>query len=143
MGIDRNHSPHLCAWRFVAALTGAVFVVAGCSKTPARVNAAAEDQELAAAADSDSGATTKVPRPAARKKKSGKLPGAHIGEIPLDAWPEVWLKDPLSVASEKAPAGGAVAGTTGSPPLQVSKNSAAESAGKSGADAGAAAKATR
>jgi hypothetical protein len=132
MGTDSNHSPDVVAWPLVVALVGAVFA-AGCSKTPARVTAVDDDQAPAAASDPGAGVPTKEPRPAARKKKSGKLQGAHIGEIPLDAWPEVWLKDPLSVAAEKAPAGGAAAATTGT---QISTITPAESPQKSGPDAG-------
>ena len=35
------------------------------------------------------------------KKAAGKRPaGAHIGEIPKDAWPEVWFDNPSAVAAE-------------------------------------------
>jgi hypothetical protein len=36
------------------------------------------------------------------EKKPGSAKGRHIGEIPLDAWPEVWFKQPLSVVAESA-----------------------------------------
>src|SRR5262249_22699005 len=78
-------------------------LILGCSKTSAKTKAA-DEQASAETADSESAPATpaKDQKAAGRKKKSAKSPGAHIGEIPLDAWPEVWFKDPLSVAAEKA-----------------------------------------
>jgi hypothetical protein len=59
-------------------------------------------------ADSDASA---APAPKSRKgdkaknkKKSESGKGQQIGEIPLDAWPEVWFKQPLSVVAESGPA---------------------------------------
>jgi hypothetical protein len=135
MDITWNDSRYQRAWQLVAALIGLVFV-AGCSKTPATTKAADDGEASAEAADPEADAPAKERKTAARKKKPAKPVGAHIGEIPLDAWPDVWLKDPLSVAAEKAPAGGAAPVSDDAHPVQVSKTSTGASAENSGPDSG-------
>ncbi|MBS0261576.1 MAG: hypothetical protein JSS02_06420 [Planctomycetes bacterium] len=69
-------------------------------ETAARDSAAepADDQEEAPA----------KPKKSGTGRKSGKGgDGAHIGEIPKDVWPDVWLKQPLSVLAESGAAAGA------------------------------------
>src|SRR5229473_270285 len=85
----------------IVAVVVTVSLLSGCGDTTAKGKSAADEQADGAAAeferpDENLAIETKPP---ARKKKAGKTKGTHIGEIPLDVWPEVWLKDPLSVAS--------------------------------------------
>jgi hypothetical protein len=67
----------------------------------------------------DSVNTEETVAPKQKKSGKGKKPGkggeaAHIGEIPKDVWPEIWLKDPLSVAAETGTAAGSLPGAAAS-----------------------------
>ena len=88
--------------------------LSGCGgKSSGKRETAADDPpdgDAPAAADSEE--ETPKPKKSSKGKKKGKGDeGAHIGEIPKDAWPEVWLKQPLSVVSESGSTGGAPAET--------------------------------
>src|SRR5262245_19352208 len=64
----------------------------------------ADPDEDAAPVDPEDKASD-VPKTGKGNKKKGKGDKiAHIGEIPIDVWPEVWLKQPLSVAAESGAA---------------------------------------
>ncbi|HLJ09892.1 MAG TPA: hypothetical protein VKU82_01825 [Planctomycetaceae bacterium] len=83
----------------------AVSFLAGCSKSSGG-SPSADDQESeheVAQTEHAGGPASKDSKKPASKKKSAKTKGAHIGEIPLDAWPEVWFKDPLAIAGERSP----------------------------------------
>jgi hypothetical protein len=92
----------------LAALVSAALVLqAGCSggKSNKRESATEEPADAAASdADQTGAAVAKEPKPATKKKKPGSAAGGHIGEIPIDVWPEVWLKQPLAVVGEVGPA---------------------------------------
>src|SRR5690242_13866841 len=87
--------------QFVALPLAAIWFT-GCNKGPAKETAAAEDPSDEAAVDAEPAAGGKEHKPAKGKKK--KTTGKFIGQIPIDAWPEVWFKDPLAIAAEKGPA---------------------------------------
>src|SRR5690242_6422078 len=86
-----------------------VLVLSGCGKGSGK-------REVASGTEAESGDETGDGEPAeeapkAKKTTKGKKKGpgdefAHIGEIPKDVWPEVWLKNPLAVVSESASVGG-------------------------------------
>lgn len=78
----------------------AVFVVPGCGKGSGDAEVAAEGDEAAEEPDATERPSQKPAKPSKKKSKSGDA--AHIGEIPKDLWPELWLKDPLAVAAEGA-----------------------------------------
>ncbi len=85
-------------------------------------------------------ADAKPSKPEKGKKKGAK--GTHIGEIPLDAWPDVWFKQPLSVVAESGTTAGPAAATevaaAGRPAGQSPAESAKPPAGnESGAKGGA------
>jgi len=124
------------------AIVALATLQSGCGDTQAKGKGAADEQADDAAADVDpaiasAAADRKAPR---RKKKSEKAKRAHIGEIPLDVWPEVWLKDPLSVAAEKGSTGGQAGGDVPNPDSPPVKNGADEAADKLAAATGADAK---
>jgi hypothetical protein len=96
----------------------AVIWFTGCSKGPAK-ETAADDSSDEAAVDAEPAAGGKENKPAKGKKK--KTAGKFIGQIPIDAWPEVWFKDPLAIAAEKGPASAAVGASAKDEDPQVAK----------------------
>jgi len=93
----------LTSWslhKFIA-IPLAAMLLAGCGKGSTKETAASDEQgeEEATEAEPAAGASGKDRKPTAKKKK--KPAGSQIGGIPKDAWPEVWLKDPLAIAAEK------------------------------------------
>jgi|GEM_PF-1214616 len=80
------------------SLAISVLLVSGCGGKSGKHESSSDDSPGEAAADSDAGADSK-PQKLEKSKKSGSK-GGHIGEIPKDAWPEVWLKNPLAVVAE-------------------------------------------
>jgi hypothetical protein len=89
------------------ALAMSALLILGCGGKSGTRETAADDQPGETAADSDSGTDAKPPKGGKGKKKASI--GDHIGEIKIDAWPEVWLKQPLSVAAESGTAVGPAA----------------------------------
>jgi hypothetical protein len=91
-------------------------LILGCGHKPDGVEEQAETPGSAFAEDSAQNGKVAAaqPKPAASssRKKGG---GPHIGQIPRDAWPEVWLKDPLAVARESGAASARVAPGAGAP----------------------------
>lgn len=96
-----------CSIRWFAGLSVVCLIAVGCGKPPA-----------AEAPQEDPGATaeaTPAKKPGkASKRKPGKTAGTnsgkggeapHIGEIPKDAWPEVFFDEPLTVLAESDPTG--------------------------------------
>jgi hypothetical protein len=81
-------------------------LIAGCGKGSGKEMAAKGDSSDDAAAEADSGAEAPAREPKAGKGKKQKSKGKYIGQIPIDAWPEIWLKDPLAIAAEKGAASG-------------------------------------
>src|SRR5258708_7812579 len=129
---------------FAAAVTAAL--LAGCSGDKKSKDEAADEQAPDGAADSGQAAeaSPKERKTGQGKRKSGKSQGTHIGEIPKDVWPEVWLKDPLAVAGESgstavaqaAPADDGAAkpekSGTGEAPAEVKPAAGSGAAAKSG-----------
>jgi hypothetical protein len=85
----------------------AAVTISGCgSKPTGQRETVAEDGADDESADGAAAEEAPKPKKAGKGKKGGKGgETAHIGEIPKDVWPEVWLKNPLAVAAEKSPAG--------------------------------------
>ena len=102
--------------RQILTLALAMTLLAGCGKGSVKNEVASDDQgeEQAAAADAHA-----KPRKSGTRKKASQ--GKNIKGIPIDVWPEVWLKDPLAVAAERGPASGASPATTGDAAPQVAK----------------------
>jgi hypothetical protein len=98
----------------------AAALLAGCGKGSGKKEVASDGQgeELAAATDADGDAPAKQRKSGSKKKASQ---GKTIKGIPIDVWPEVWLKDPLAVAAEKGPARGAAPAATGDSAPPVAK----------------------
>ena len=136
MNADWKLPPECCAVLLAAVLAGLVHI-SGCSKSPATTKAT-DEQAAAQTGDSESAPAppAKDQKTAARRKKSSKPAGAHIGEIPLDAWPDVWFKDPLSVAAEKAPTGAAAPAPTATAAPQTSPGATDAPGRKSPPDGG-------
>jgi len=82
-------------------------LIAGCGGKPGTRETAAADQPGEAAADSGSEIDSK-PRKGEKGKKKGAK-GGQIGDIPIDVWPEVWLKQPLSIVAESGSTAGPAA----------------------------------
>ncbi|MCY2968361.1 MAG: hypothetical protein NT069_32810 [Planctomycetota bacterium] len=59
-----------------------------------------ESAGAAASAEPKTESATDTPSPKGKKKGAKKKSGAHVGEIPKDAWPEIWFDNPSGVASE-------------------------------------------
>jgi hypothetical protein len=96
----------------IVITTVVALVVAGCGKGPGKRDIATDSkEEEAAEVEAPAGTPVKDRKSAGKKKRAA--PGKKIGGIPIDVWPEVWLKDPLAVAAEKGPANGAAPATTG------------------------------
>lgn len=116
-----------------ALVSVAVLILAGCGsgKSTKRETVADEPAGTAVAESGHSGGTVgKETKPAGKKKKPGSTSGGHIGEIPIDVWPEVWLKQPLAVVGETGSTGATdVADSANSkpvdPPTAVTKPPAA------------------
>lgn len=89
-------------WQIVTVALLAM-LVAGCGSGKGK-ETAGTDEDGVDVADADSGDPKDHPVGQGKKKKLGKTVGTHIGQIPKDVWPEVWLKDPLAVAAEKGSA---------------------------------------
>ncbi len=105
-------------------LTASLF--AGCGKSSGKDTAATDEssEEVTAEAEPAVGASGKEHN---GKGKKQKPQGKYIGQIPKDAWPEIWFKEPLAIATEKGAASGTPAPTPkddGDP--QVAKNSGSE-----------------
>lgn len=79
------------------SLAISVLLASGCGGKGAKREGATDDSSGEMAADSDGGDSR--PQKAEKTKKKGSAAG-HIGEIPKDAWPEVWLKNPLGTVAE-------------------------------------------
>jgi hypothetical protein len=117
---------------FVLALCA--LLISGCGGGKSnKPDTTGDDQPGDAAADS--GADAKPAKAEKGKKKGSK--GTHIGEIPKDAWPEVWLKDPLAVAAESGTVGGsapeAKVTADATPPAEAVKSVSKEPESKGGA----------
>jgi hypothetical protein len=97
--------------------------VAGCGKEPVQRDVAADSTEEEATEGEAAASTPAKARKSAAKKK-GTAAGKKIGGIPIDVWPEVWLKDPLAVAAERAPATGAAPATSGDSDPAIAKTGA-------------------
>lgn len=129
---------------FMAAVIAAV--MAGCGGDKKSKDEATSDDQGAdeAAADPSPKERKTAAGKSTGKKKSGKSQGTHIGEIPKDVWPEVWLKDPLAVAGESGSAAVAQAAPaddgaakpeksgSGEPPAEIKPATGTGSAAKSG-----------
>ena len=89
------------------ALFLAMALLTGCGGSSGKPDTARGGQSSAGAAADDQ-EPVKERRVARKKKQPGK-----IGDIPIDAWPEVWFKEPLAVAAEKGPGQAAPARTEG------------------------------
>lgn len=85
--------------------------LSGCGKkTSGKQEAATDEQADEDTASADAEEESPKPKKAVKGKKKGKGDEiAHIGEIPVDVWPDVWLKQPLSVVGESRAAAGAAA----------------------------------
>jgi hypothetical protein len=101
----------------------AALLAAGCGTGSGKQVGATDESSDGASDAADSGG-----RPPAKDRKAGgagrsKKPARvkNIKGIPIDVWPEVWLKDPLAVAAEKGTVGGAVPAATGDSDPQVAK----------------------
>ena len=141
--------PTLLSQRRVLALAMSLLLLSGCGGKSNQREAAADDQPGDEVSDLDSsnsgngansgqGASSKSRKGEKGKKKSGSAKGSHIGEIPLDAWPEIWFKQPLSVVAENGSAAGPppaadVALDTKSPAGQSPDESAKSAADKEAA----------
>jgi hypothetical protein len=88
----------------VLALFMSAVLLSSCGDKSGKRESAAVAQSDDDSADSESNpaASSKTPEKVKGKKSAGK--GGRIGEIPLDAWPEVWFEQPLSVAAASGPA---------------------------------------
>jgi hypothetical protein len=104
----------------IVITTVLVLAVAGCGKGPVQRDVAA-DSTKEEATEGEAAASTPVKDRKSASKKKRAAPGKKIGGIPIDVWPEVWLKDPLAVAAEKGPASGAPAATTSDSDPAVAK----------------------
>lgn len=87
--------PSLLMRRLAAVLAAAL--LAGCGNKPATSESAKGQSEAPQPGDSADAPPNEHKTANRKKKPSGK----KVGDIPLDAWPEVWFQDPLSIASEK------------------------------------------
>lgn len=105
----------------------------GCGNNGDKGTTAVDDEVDNAAAGSEPSdqASAKERKASGRKKKGPRRQEAHIGEIPKDAWPEVWLKDPLAVAAEKGQSGGTVIPSAGAADASAAQAIPSESAGQS------------
>lgn len=97
--------------RFVILTLWLGLSLMGCGSKPAVESAASEDggasgADSAGDASPDPASTTGS-RKTAGKKSTNKRKGPGIGDIPRDAWPEIFFDNPSAVAAES----GAVAGT--------------------------------
>ena len=118
---------------FVLAMSALLISGCGGSKS-GKSEAAGDDQSGDVVADAGSGADAKPAKGEKGKKKA--LKGGRIGEIPIDAWPEIWFKQPLSVAAESGPAAGSAtdeAAETKPPPETVKPTASKEAEPKGGA----------
>jgi hypothetical protein len=102
------------------ALT-ATLLAAGCGKGSGKRVAASGEASGEESVEAESGgeAPARERKGAGRNKKPAR--GKNINGIPIDVWPEVWLKDPLAVAAEKGAVGGAVPTAGGDSDPQVAK----------------------
>src|SRR5262249_31055812 len=94
---------------------------AGCGNRPGQRDIASEDSEGGETPDEEAAPSRPAKDQKSAAKKKRPRPGKKIGGIPIDVWPEVWLKDPLAVAAEKGPAAGAAPATTGDSDPAVAK----------------------
>jgi hypothetical protein len=103
--IGGGHGPA----RPISVLALAAILGAGCGSGSGKGTTASADggDEASVGAQVASAAEPKTRKPGARKKSAQ---GKTIKGIPIDVWPEVWLKDPLAVAAEKGSATGATTG---------------------------------
>jgi len=97
MSIPRIRLRYLSLWVGLS-LAISVLLVSGCGGKSGKRESASEDSPGEASAESDAGADSKPQKEEKTRNKGAK--GGHIGEIPRDAWPEVWLKNPLAVVAE-------------------------------------------
>ncbi|MFM8288217.1 MAG: hypothetical protein ACKOGA_16105 [Planctomycetaceae bacterium] len=99
----------------------AVLSFVGCGSKPAGESAASVEEGTggeggAEAASPDQSAPTGS-RKTAGKKTTSKRKGPGIGEIPRDAWPEIFFDNPSAVAAETGAAVVAGGATTGTPDM--------------------------
>jgi hypothetical protein len=113
---------------------------AGCGHEPDRSQTASGQGQDEADSEESADAPVEDKKSARAGRRSGGR-GARIGDVPLDAWPEVWFKDPLAVAAEKGSA--EAPGTTANPDpgaeIARARLSAAEEGPPAGSSANAAA----
>ncbi|MSR57262.1 MAG: hypothetical protein EXS05_06290 [Planctomycetaceae bacterium] len=91
-------------WLVIAALgiTSVAMASVGCGPSASSVESKS-DAAGSSSTDADGSAASTVEHKSAVKgKKNGtRSKGPHIGEIPKDAWPEVFFDNPLEIAADK------------------------------------------
>lgn len=137
---DRFFRVGTAAW--ISALCLCVVIgtsLPGCSKkTPPSETSDGDDSE----GDQAKSEGTDDHKATSHSKSKKPAKGPEIGGIPVDVWPEVWLKDPLDVAANKASVSSPAAAAPAVASTAGAKTPAAAAApppeAKPAADAGAA-----
>ncbi len=98
----------------VAGSVGLLCLITGCAKKDSSAASSGGGAESVESPGAHSGEHKSAASRAGGEKKAPKSP--EVGGIPLDVWPQVWLKDPLAIAAEKGPAQVAVVDTAKTAP---------------------------
>lgn len=117
-------------WSVALRLLGTLLLVAplcGCNKPVAAPPATARETKVETPASDPPPASTTRKSAGRSKKKSKGNSAPHIGEIPKDAWPEIFFDEPLTVLRESAAVGSGNGQTpTRESPAPIEKPAAAE-----------------